>query len=283
MLLYILIMYWVVAALVTLILLVTHYLKLSPIPTWHQMSTWGKALPDNADKGWYMVHKHVFRYFYIVAVFVNTAIWMYLVAGNTIDFHLNGQCTSPHTTLFILFLSTVQSYRRLYECLFVSRFSQSAVMHINFAAFGFTFYSFVTLTILASGGSITLNAIPLEFFSSPCVITGTVLFVTASYHQYICHKILADLRVLNLRACVPKYSVPYGDWFSYISGPHYLAEVLIYISYLVISRGESQLIWLMNSYTTLAMSYCAITTHKWYRNTFKNYPKERKSLIPFIY
>ena len=277
--------YWIVGALTSLILLVTDYLKLSPLPTWSQMSRWGKALPANSDKGWYMLPKRSFQYFYIVASFVNTALWIYLITGNTIDLkpHLNTQYISPHATLYLLFLSTVQSYRRLYESVFITRFSEFAVMHIGYVCIGFTFYSSVALSILASGGSVALHAIPIEFFYSPYVVAGTVLFVYASYHQYICHKILGDLRIPNVRACNAKYSIPYGDWFSYLSGPHYIAEALIYLSYLIITEGECQLIWLMNLFTTLAMSYSAITTHDWYKVTFKNYPRDRKSLIPFIY
>ena len=278
-------LYWIVGALVSFLLLVTFYLNLTPIPTWNQISTWGKTMPPHADKGWYMMPKHIFRYFYILACFVNTGIWIYILTGNTIHLkpHLKGEYISPHTTLYILFLSTIQSYRRLYECLFVSWFSGFAVMHIGFVCLGLTFYSFVALSIISSGGSIALQVIPIKFFYSPYVITGTVLFLYASYHQYICHRILADLRNPNLHACFPKYSIPYGGWFRYISGPHYVAEILIYLSYLIISRGEYQLFWLMNLYTTLAMSYSAITTHNWYINSFKNYPKDRKSLIPFIY
>ena len=275
--------YWTFCAFVSLTLILVYFFKLSPsIPTWSQMITWGKALPTDSEKGWYMLPKRVFLYFYLVASFVNTVIWLKIYFGG-IDLTQNilGPHSSHHTASYILLLSTIQSFRRLYECIFVSKFSTSARIHLCYVILGFSFYPMVTVTILASAGRIHLDLLPKTFFLSPYVILGTFLFIFASYHQYICHRILARLREGPTAAA--KYSIPYGDWFKYLSAPHYVSEILIYLSYLIISKGECLLIWFMTMYVCFAMTYSAITTHRWYKDNFKGYPKQRRSLLPFIY
>ena len=275
--------YWGFCGSVSLALLLVHFFNFSPaLPTWIQFSTWGKTLPTRSEKGLFMFPKSLFSYFYLVASLVNSTIWFKLAFGeidltqNILVPHL-----SVHTALYIQLLNTFQSFRRLYECMFVSKFSTSARMHIGYAILGFTFYSMVSVTILASAGRIYFAVLPITFFLSPYVISGTLLFTFASYHQYVCHGILARLR--EGPATIAKYSIPHGDWFAYLSGPHYVAEFIIYLSYLVISKGESLLIWLMVIYVGLVMTYSAVTTHQWYIDNFKCYPKERRSLIPFIY
>ena len=275
--------YWVFCASTSLSLLLLHFFKFTPsIPTWSQMITWGKALPPSSSNGWYMLPKRLFFYFYLIGSVVNSIIWL-KIAISVIDLtqHTRGPYLPLHTASYILFLSTFQSFRRLYECFFVSKFSTSARMHICYAITGFSFYSMVAVTVLASTGRIYLDLLPIAFFLSPCVIIGTLLFIFASYHQYVCHGILGRLR--EGPAAAAKYVIPYGDWFRFLSGPHYVAEILIYLSYLVVSGGGCLLIWLMTMYVCFAMTYSCVTTHKWYTDNFKGYPKERRSLLPFIY
>eukprot|EP00466_Bigelowiella_natans_P005598 jgi/Bigna1/63030/fgenesh1_kg.46_\ len=37
-----------------------------------------------------------------------------------------------------------------------------------------------------------------------------------------------------------RYSVPYGDWFQHVSSPHYLAEILIYAAFVIVSKTATQ-------------------------------------------
>lgn len=65
-----------------------------------------------------------------------------------------------------------------------------------------------------------------------------------SYHQYRCHKILADLRPSTAAAATVtsqprRYSLPQGDWFELVSCPHYFAEILIYSSLLLVLTNVS--------------------------------------------
>lgn len=59
-----------------------------------------------------------------------------------------------------------------------------------------------------------------------------------SYKQYTCHVKLANIRLQNQGL----YCIPRGDWFEYVSMPHYFAEILVYLG-LAIVRVTSLAQW----------------------------------------
>ncbi|RWW30213.1 hypothetical protein GW17_00005216 [Ensete ventricosum] len=89
-----------------------------------------------------------------------------------------------------------------------------------------------------------------------------------------------------------EYVIPYGDWFRYVSCPHYLAEivilVLLVLSYTleswlqaedrILQYGFFSCLWYVSNLT-----FAAAETHRWYHRKFENYPKTRRAIIPFVY
>lgn len=112
---------------------------------------------------------------------------------------------------------------------------------------------------------------------------GVFLFLWASWHQWNCHNILAKLRHSASGKTVNLYRIPYGDWFESVSSPHYLAEILIYISFFIIQKGQNIYVGLILLYTIQNLSLGATVTHEWYHNKFKDYPKNRNRIFPFLY
>ena len=117
---------------------------------------------------------------------------------------------------------------------------------------------------------------------TPYQIIAIVLFFWSSWHQYSCHKILADVRTGSIDTSNKKqYAIPYGDWFEYVSSPHYLAEILIYIA-LCLCLGLSSVHCLLALATTLLnLLYTSRLNHEWCIKTFRHHPK-RWALIPFV-
>ena len=139
-------------------------------------------------------------------------------------------------------------------------------------------------------------------------ILAIMLFLWASYHQHRCHKILADLRkptqapngsgngtlsdkkqqLLSsgsaIKTTTPKYGLPIGDWFYYVSCPHLFAEILIYLSLLACQVWSEAACnwWLVVAHVTCSLFLSARQMHSWYRNKFEDYPKNRTSLFPGI-
>ncbi len=149
---------------------------------------------------------------------------------------------------------------------------------------------------------------------------GLCLFFMGSWHQHNCHKILARLRrrgrgrgssnsdssptpksVVSMAPPVKAkelnpaiassssgsdvYGLPRGDWFEYVSSPHYLAEILLYAGTLMLFVVESPWTpwWLVVAFTVFTLTLSARQIHVWYKEKFEDYPKSRRVLIPGVY
>ncbi|RZC52750.1 hypothetical protein C5167_021179 [Papaver somniferum] len=80
-----------------------------------------------------------------------------------------------------------------------------------------------------------------------------------------------------------KYVIPYGDWFRFVSSPHYLAEIVIYGGLLFASGGSDLTIWLLFGFVVANLTFAAAETHKWYIEKFSTYPSERRVILPFVF
>ncbi|KAK5581115.1 hypothetical protein RB653_001143 [Dictyostelium firmibasis] len=80
-----------------------------------------------------------------------------------------------------------------------------------------------------------------------------------------------------------KYEIPNGRLYHYVSSPHYLSEILIYFSFLVLTNFKLNSLILNFIFTSLNLIHRSYQTHKWYKSKFSNYPKSRKAIIPFLF
>ena len=209
------------------------------------------------------VPKHFFKHFYVLAFFWNLFLLYHASAGN-----------ARVVAAYQLHLS-----RRLYESMFVHIFSVGSRMNVLHYGFGILFYIMAPLTIAFDEGHGHDHTAPFTFFCGSVVLAGA--FVV----QFRSHTILASLRNNKDRET---YAIPRGGLFEYVSSPHYLAEIIIYISLGVMSSPmirtlRHAAIWALMLCTIIVnLSVSAIKSHAWYRRTFKNYPKSRRALIPSL-
>jgi steroid 5-alpha reductase family enzyme len=78
----------------------------------------------------------------------------------------------------------------------------------------------------------------------------------------------------------PKYKIPYGGLFKYISCPNYFGEILEWIGWAVLTwsiAGAIFVVWTMANLLPRAISH-----HNWYKENFEEYPEKRKAMIPFL-
>ncbi|KAM9978575.1 hypothetical protein ACTFIY_012311 [Dictyostelium cf. discoideum] len=80
-----------------------------------------------------------------------------------------------------------------------------------------------------------------------------------------------------------KYEIPNGRLYQYVSSPHYLSEILIYFSYLILTNFKLNSLILNFIFTSLNLIHRSFQTHKWYKSKFSKYPKSRKAIIPFLF
>ncbi|KAM5292651.1 3-oxo-5-alpha-steroid 4-dehydrogenase 2 [Ctenodactylus gundi] len=77
------------------------------------------------------------------------------------------------------------------------------------------------------------------------------------------------------------YRIPQGGLFTYVSGANFLGEIVEWI-------GFASATWSFPAFGFAFFTLCflgirAVHHHRFYIKTFKDYPKSRKALIPFIF
>ena len=91
----------------------------------------------------------------------------------------------------------------------------------------------------------------------------------------------ADRILLRLKRLSPDtYQVVHTRLFSYISCPNYFGEIVEHLGFAIMVwafPGWAFLIWTVANLLPRALAH-----RRWYRETFADYPPERKALIPFV-
>lgn len=188
--------------------------------------------------------------------------------------------------LFTVILMIIQCSRRLYECLFVSVYSNYSKINILHYIFGHSFYMFAAISTLSpilysqTSDKFKIYDLVDNLLNKERAILF-VLFIYTSHHQYKCHTIFAKLRKDKTgRVITEQHYVPTGGLFEYVSCPHFMLEIVLY--FIIISMQHFQ-IYYWNMIFMLVLStqtINAITEHRWYKTKYKDYPKERRAIVP---
>lgn len=246
--------------------------------------------------------------------------------------------------------------RRIWECIFVHSWGEGR-MHVSGYLLGMLHYFFLPFPLFKgmtraaySYQSISTDGkghegLNMGRYGSMCAILGIILNIYGQILQHDHHKLLASYRVESSKVSsgrlenkkiqlktsanndihkdneVNRYSIPHGQWFEYVSCPHYLAEIMIYLSFAILVHifipaddNDTEIlatsISLMirgSEYTehlaslvciklaqfnhimvfvwvVINLSISARGSHKWYHETFGSaYPSKRKIILPFIW
>ncbi|XP_044748297.1 polyprenol reductase [Coccinella septempunctata] len=188
------------------------------------------------------------------------------------------------TNIFVaMTLITLQIARRFYDTHFISIFGRNSKINLTHWIVGITYYPMVILAILCEAPNFTTDESErADLFNLGILeICGVLLFFWSWWHQHVCTIILANLRKTK-KGNSSDYKLPIGDWFEYVSSPHCSAEILMYVALTILLWKSSTwgyvMLWVFsNQIESILLS------HWWYQETFKNFPKNRKALIPYIY
>jgi len=125
-------------------------------------------------------------------------------------------------------------------------------------------------------GVFQINNYDISWLKSWQFIMGVILFVAG----FIINK-TADEKLRRLRTQSPmEYLIPKGWLFSYISSPHYFGEIIEWASWAVMTWSLPGFAFFIFTFANLFPR--AISSHKWYKQNFPEYPANRKALIPFV-
>ncbi|XP_041972812.1 polyprenol reductase-like [Aricia agestis] len=248
------------------------------------------------------IPKSTYLHFYLCAVVFGGTLFLYAIGVYFLNFPVNRYLSSilhflcqknePSVSvaaaLLTLLLILLQTSRRYYETSCLQVFSKSAKINIIHYLVGHVHYCGIILTSIGGAplfcgnqdrekinwidGRTTVVALP-------CI----AIFLWAWQEQYQSNVILANLRKdkKSGEVVTEKYKVPMGRMFNYVSSPHRFCEIVLYLVYFVLIPTKTYFIiflWVLGN-QVLGAKY----TNDWYKNTFKEFPKDKKAIIPGIF
>ncbi len=118
------------------------------------------------------------------------------------------------------------------------------------------------------------------WFSDPRFLIGLAVYAFGFTLNVHSDYILRNLRSKHPRPDEPRYKIPYGGGFRFVSCPQYLGEILSFTGFAIMT-------WNLGAVFVLAVTMAnlvprAVQTHKWFKKNFDDYPRERKAVIPFV-
>ncbi|XP_015186531.1 PREDICTED: polyprenol reductase [Polistes dominula] len=180
-------------------------------------------------------------------------------------------------------LLTIHCWKRFYETHYVNVFSDKKI-NISHYIVGHLHYLGTILSIVGElQGFVrdTDKSISWDNLTFLQIVCANI-FLLSSLMQLQCNFILVNLRKSNNKVVFDGYKIPHGGLFEYLSSPLQLTEILIY-SMLSVILWQSSTFHYVTLWVIINQVDCAIMSHKWYQQTFQNYPKKRKILIPYLF
>jgi hypothetical protein len=107
------------------------------------------------------------------------------------------------------------------------------------------------------------------------LLFGFIIFFTGLIINIRSDNKLIGLRLKNEEN---KYVIPNGELFNYISCPNFFGELVEWLGFAIITVNFASLSFFIWTFINLVPR--AISHHKWYKDNFKDYPKNRKAIIP---
>ncbi len=150
------------------------------------------------------------------------------------------------------------------------------VMPITIILFGLIFNSINPY--LQSRWINTLStAYTTDWLLSPFFVIGLLIFFSGFVINLHSDHIIRNLR----HPGESEYKIPYGGVYRWVSCPNYLGEITEWTGWALMTFSFPGLIFASWTFANLAPR--ARSNHKWYLESFPDYPENRKALIPYLF
>ena len=116
-----------------------------------------------------------------------------------------------------------------------------------------------------------------HWLTDPRFIGGLTLFVSGYLINRSADKILHDLRAPGETG----YKIPQKGFYRWISSPNYFGEIVVWSGWALATWSLPGLAFAVWTIANLAPR--ARSNHRWYQETFPDYPAERKALLPRLW
>ena len=119
----------------------------------------------------------------------------------------------------------------------------------------------------------------------PLAALGSLIFLMGEigngYHHHLLAGFRKEPKTEFNTSSNGKYIFPHGGLFEYVSTPHYLFELVTWFGWGILNSFSRGSVVLLSISTTFLIP-ASLEKHARNKNDFKQWPKERKALVPFI-
>ncbi len=118
---------------------------------------------------------------------------------------------------------------------------------------------------------------PNSWLLDPRFVVGLLLFVAGFTINRQADRTLRHMRENGGSG----YAVPQGGMYRWISCPNYFGEIIEWIGWAIATWSLAGLAFAL--WTAANLAPRAYSHHQWYRESFTDYPPERKALVPRLW
>ncbi|PWN96871.1 hypothetical protein FA09DRAFT_320397 [Tilletiopsis washingtonensis] len=191
-----------------------------------------------------------------------------------------GQFEHSRMQKLALALVVLHYLKREVETVFVHRFSNGTMPLFNI--FKNSTHYWILSGVLLSGAinipSLSASALKGTVQDSDAFLIGcTAVWALAEAGNAWAHIKLRNLRPPGTR----ERNIPRGGLFDFVSCANYFYEFLAWTAYTALTLSPASA--LFAAVSTGQMAIWALGKHKKYRKEFKDYPRGRKAMFPFIF
>lgn len=205
----------------------------------------------------------------------NTVGWIVMESASIITFlyfFLSGDLEKTSTMWVIASLWSIHYFNRSFIYPFRQKDHKKKMpLIIMLSAITFNFMNgFLNGYYIGNFG---LQYTSAWLISLPFII-GIALFFIGMFVN-----IKSDAILLSLRKPGEKgYKIPKGFLFKYISCPNHFGEIIEWFGFALLSFNIASLSFAIWTFANLAPR--SLSHHRWYKETFLDYPKNRKAVLP---
>lgn len=118
---------------------------------------------------------------------------------------------------------------------------------------------------------------PAAWLADPRFLCGVAIFAWGYWINHQSDRILFHLR----KPGDGGYRIPYGGLFRFVSCPNYFGEIVEWAGWALCTFSPAGLAFALASAANLVPR--ARAHHRWYRETFADYPSDRKAIVPLAF
>ncbi len=199
-----------------------------------------------------------------------------------IYFYSQGQNATNLVPLFFLFVWVVHYLNRgfIFPYLIRSPKNVRGNFSISVVVMGLlvtTLHGYLNGSWVANYGDHLTNS----WLSDPRFIIGIIMYYAGFFLNIHSDYIIRNLRSKEeIKSGDKVYRIPFGGGFKFVSNPSYLGELLAFSGFAIATWGPGGIFVLLISAANLIPR--SFATHRWYKEKFEDYPKNRKVLVPFL-